>query len=438
MKRTAFWLVTDTHYFEPSLGAYGKSLDDYMKRELYFLKESSAIVHSVFERIARDEEIDTVIIPGDLTKNGEKESHLSFIKELEALKAAEKKVFVITAGHDYNENPRAYRGDDCVTVEGTDFNELYELYRDFGIGNALAVDEPTHSYIAEISEGVRMLALNCDSPANAKGAIDERLSEWAKIQLDRAKAENAFVFAICHYPIIPSVPIFDLVGDAKVKNWRDTAAFLADNGVSVVFTGHMHIQSINTFEAPSGNRLVDICTSVLVGSPAKYRKVTIDENSVLTVESIPTGDFGGEMNGLTAEEFFNRQGEQAIINRINGLLSGSKPKELAGKIFRSIRLGTVAKLLFIRIDKSLKNEKLIDVVGRVGLSIFEGDSLYKAETPLYDAIEKALGRFNFILKKVSKKLSSDERTVDLKKMILDTVGADKEYPDNNAKIELNN
>lgn len=283
-----------------------------------------------------------------------------------------------------------------------------------------------------------MLALNCDSPANAKGAIDERLTEWAKIQLNRAKADNAFVFAICHYPIIPSVPIFDLVGDAKVKNWRDTAAFLADNGVSVVFTGHMHIQSINTFDAPSGNCLVDICTSVLVGSPAKYRKVTIDENSVLTVESIPTGDFGGDMNGLTAEEFFNRQGEQAIINRINGLLSGSKPKELAGKIFRSIRLGTVAKLLFIRIDKSLKNEKLIDVVGRVGLSIFEGDSPYKAGTPLYAAIEKALGRFNFILKKVSKKLSSDERTVDLKKMILDTVGADKEYPDNNAKIELNN
>ena len=82
-----------------------------------------------------------------------------------------------------------------------------------------------------------MLALNCDSPANDKGRIDERLTGWAQAQLDAAKAANAFVFAICHYPIIPPVPVFDLVGDAKVRDWRTVASFLADNGVELAFTG---------------------------------------------------------------------------------------------------------------------------------------------------------------------------------------------------------
>lgn len=54
MTPVSFYLVTDTHYFEPSLGAEGKAFDDYMRSELYFVKESSAIVKAVFDRIAED------------------------------------------------------------------------------------------------------------------------------------------------------------------------------------------------------------------------------------------------------------------------------------------------------------------------------------------------------------------------------------------------
>ena len=91
MKPISFYLITDTHYFEPSLGAEGKAYEEYMKGEQFFLKESSAIVKSTFERISEDKETDLVIIPGDLSKNGEKESHKSFVKELNKLKENEKK-----------------------------------------------------------------------------------------------------------------------------------------------------------------------------------------------------------------------------------------------------------------------------------------------------------------------------------------------------------
>ncbi|MBQ4625927.1 MAG: metallophosphoesterase, partial [Clostridia bacterium] len=231
-----FYLVTDTHYFEPSLGASGKAFEEYMQREQYFMAESSDIVKAVFAEIARDKETELVIIPGDLSKNGEAESHKSFVKELKKLKEAGKRVYVITAGHDYNESSRAFVNDERIDVEGTEFKELYNLYYEFGYSQALAVDESTLSYVAEIEKDVRLLAINCDSEGNPKGAVDERLSEWIKLQLDDAKAAGSSVIAICHYPIIPPVPVFDLVGDAKIKDWRKVASLLADNGVGLVLT----------------------------------------------------------------------------------------------------------------------------------------------------------------------------------------------------------
>lgn len=160
MKNFGFYLVTDTHYFEPALGASGKAFDEYMKREQYFMAESSDIVKAVFAEIANDKEINHVIIPGDLSKNGEIESHKSFIKELNRLKDAGKNIFVITAGHDYNEKSRAFVNDKCIEVEGVSFGILPELYKDFGYSQAIATDRQTLSYVAQMCDGLRLLAIN--------------------------------------------------------------------------------------------------------------------------------------------------------------------------------------------------------------------------------------------------------------------------------------
>ena len=441
MKPVSFYLLTDTHYFENELGAGGPAFEKNMLTEQYFVKESSAIVKSVFERISEDRDTDIVIIPGDLTKNGEKESHKSFIKELYRLKENGKKVFVITAGHDYNDSAYVLKGDGRVPVEGTDFDDLCEMYRDFGYGDAIAIDEPTHSYMAQVTEGVRMLAICCDSKGQPKGAMDERHMAWAKEQLDKAKGDNCSVFAICHYPVIPPVPVFDLVGDAKIKEWRKVASFLADNGVELVLTGHMHIQSTNEFYSEKGNRLIDVCTACLVGSPAKYRKITIDENSVLKVKTIDVEDFGWYMNGLTAQEYFHNHFAEAIVNRVRGALSGGEGivrhlKAFGRKRFEKITVGTVERLLFIKRDKTLKNKKLTELIGEVGVGIFLGDGAHTKGTPVFNFISGILKRFSFVLKKVEPKLSKDGNKVDLRSMLLDTIGNNKGFSDNNAEFTL--
>ncbi len=442
MNPVSFYLVTDTHYFEPSLGAEGAAYDEYMKREQYFMAESSDIVKATFAEIAADKSVGIVLIPGDLSKNGELASHKSFIEELDKLRTSGKKIFVITAGHDYGEKSRAFVGDKCIDVEGTDFRSLREMYADYGYSQALAVDDSTLSYIVEIAPQVRLLAINCDSEGNPKGAVDERLEGWIKIQLDEAKKDGCSVFAMCHYPMIPSVPVFDLVGDAKLKNWRRTASLLADNGVEFILTGHMHIQSINEYVSEKGNKIIDICTACLVGSPAKYRKISVDADT-LTVESIDTPEFRSNTDGVELQKFFDRQFIYSIQNRILGALSGGKGavkalKKLGKKIVGSITVGGLGRLLWIKTDKSIRKIKFIDFAGNIGVAIFKGDMPYGAGTPEGDVIARVLKRFGFIIRKVEPKLSKNGVKVDLTDMLLNTISNNKGYSDNNAVMKLGN
>lgn len=440
MNPVNFYLVTDTHYFEPSLGASGKAFDEYMRKEQYFMLESSDIVKATFAKIAADDAVDLVLIPGDLSKNGEIESHKSFVRELNKLKEAGKRIFVITAGHDYGEKSNAYVNDERIDVEGTPFKMLRELYADFGYSQALAVDDSTLSYIAEIAPGVRLLAINCDSDGNPKGKVDEALEGWIKIQLDKAKADGCSVIAMCHYPLIPSVPVFDLVGDAKLKDWRKTASFLADNGVALILTGHMHIQSINEYVSENNNKIIDICTACLVGSPAKYRKISIDRDN-LNVETFDVPDFGADTKGLDLQQYFDKQFVSAIQFRILNALSGGKGvtkllKKAGKKLLAGLTVGGLGRILWIGVEKPLRKTKFMDFAGDIGIAIFKGDMPYSPDTPEGKAVGKVLKRFRFIIKKVEPKLSKNGVSVNLTDMLLNTISNNKGFSDNNAQLKL--
>ena len=115
---TSFYVLTDTHYFETSLGCSGEAYEHYMQTEQMCLKENQEICRSVFEEIAKDKETNIVIMPGDLSKNGEYESHISLIKDLQKLKEAGKELYVLAARHDFNDNPHCYQGAEKPTLKG--------------------------------------------------------------------------------------------------------------------------------------------------------------------------------------------------------------------------------------------------------------------------------------------------------------------------------
>ncbi|MBR6361145.1 MAG: metallophosphoesterase, partial [Clostridia bacterium] len=302
MKPLKFYLVTDTHYFRNSLGAYGEEYERFMEFEQKCFAETQAINEAVFAWLEKAQDSDIVLIAGDLSFNGEKESNIAFSQLLKEFKEKSgKKVYLVTAGHDFNDNPFCFDENGRGKPEGTKFSELYGLYKDFGYTDAIAFNEEHLSYVAELSEDVRLLVICNDIDGQKHITYDDEFLGWIETQAKQAQADGKMMIAMEHYPVLAGQPVLALIGDARQAEAQKLIDTLADNGVHLIFTGHMHNQSINVVETEKGNKFYDVCTGSAIGCPAFMRLVTIEDENTVDIKSIPVPDFEWDKKGMTGE-----------------------------------------------------------------------------------------------------------------------------------------
>lgn len=453
MKELKFYLITDPHYFKNELGARGEAYDKFMRFEQKCFAETESINRSVFSYLEKAQESDIVLIAGDLSFNGEKESHAAFIELLKELRASGKKVYVITADHDFkDEDDSCFAFDETgrLTPESTRREELFDLYYEFGFKDAIAVDRQHLSYVAQLGDGVRLLALNNDGSIDGSRSFDEEHIAWIKEQTAKARADGQMMIAMNHYPLLPGQPIFSIVPSAVQKNSDDVTTMLADEGVHLVFTGHMHNQSINLKTTEAGNKIYDVCTGSIIADPAIIRLVTLPDDSTAKIESIPTPDFEWNTNGKSCKQYLSDLFDNMILNMLSdmktnpaSLLSrfgaGDKKQlfpivKFAGKLLNSLTLGGVCRLLWISCDKSLKKMLLKDYVAELVRNVFEGNQRFVAGTPKGDVFLAFLKRINPILKKVHLK-TVDGKDADLYDILKNSAG-NYDIDDYNATLQL--
>ncbi len=438
MKPFKFILLTDTHYFAPSLGCRGEEYDKFMQFEQKCFAETSAINKAAFQELKRMTDIDTVLIAGDLSFNGEKLSHLEFIELLKDLKLAGKKIYVITAGHDCNEHPFAFDETGRLAPEGTKREELFDLYYEFGFSDALSYDRESLSYVAELSEDIWLLALNNDGNNEIGHTYTPSQLEWIAEQTKRARKEGKMMFCMNHYPLLAACPLFDLVGDAVMPDADRITSFLADEGVHLGFTGHMHNQSIKMKVTEKGNRFYDVCTGSLIGCPAFMRRVEIIDSDTVKIESLPVPDFDYDKDGLTHEEYLKRQFDMMINTYLDCM--AEDPKRLMrklrlpekailekllvffGKKLNKATLGSVCKLMLVKCDDSIKDRGLRDFMTEIVRNVFTGNAPYVEGTPEYNAFMGVIDRFSPILKIVKKKVKVRGRPLDVRELLRLTIG----------------
>ncbi|MBQ8782983.1 MAG: metallophosphoesterase [Clostridia bacterium] len=435
MKQLKFYLITDTHYFKNSLGAYGKGYDEFMRFEQKCYAETQAINRSVIDWLKEADEADIVLIAGDLSFNGEKESHLEFIELLNELKASGKQVFVVSADHDVNKEPFAYNGGERISVEPIDRMDIFDLYYDFGFSQAIAVDKKHLSYVVQLGDGVRLMALNNDYE-NQKFFDDEQL-EWIRTQAKSARDDNQLLFAMNHYPLLPGQPLFSLISSTYQKNSYEVVNLMADEGIHLVFTGHMHNQSINEFISTNGNKLYDVCTSSVIAHPAIIRHVTLSDDFTAQIKSIPCPDFEWDTNGKTCQQYLIDLFDSMILNiledmktdpaRVLGKFGIGDKKALfpvvkiLGKLFDKLTVGTLSRLLFIKCDKSIRKELLKNYIARLVRGVFEGNQTFVEGTAHGDVFINFLNRINPVLKKIKVK-GFDGKPADLKEILKHSAG----------------
>ena len=437
MNETKFYLISDPHFFATELGCSGEEYEDFMHYEQKCFAETESINNSVFEWLKNADEADTVLIAGDLSFNGEKKSHEKFIKLLYELKEGGKKIFVVTADHDYKDDDWgtfAFGEKGRYSPERTKRDELFDMYRDFGFGDAIAADKENLSYVAELSEDVRLLCINCDYKEKGKYYFKDEQWKWIKEQTEKAREDNKTMLAMCHYPIIPGQPLFQLISPMMIKDAYKFATFLADEGVKMIFTGHMHNQSINFIDTEKGNRLYDITTGAIIADPAFIRHVTVS-NGKAEIKSIPTPDFEWDTNDC--KKYLQDMFDRMIVNVLTDLRddtkramqkfrmgdnsSTEKALRTVGKIICSLKVGSLARLLIIKCDKSIKDMRVLDYATELVRGIFEGNQSFKEGTPKGDVLLNLLKRLKPVLKKLDLK-SWDGKRADLYDILKNSAG----------------
>ena len=425
-KALEFYLLTDLHHYGEALGISGKAFEELDKREQTCLAETGAIIDAYFDKLIADKSIDIILIAGDVTCNGAMESHLDLLPRLERLKKAKKRVFLITATHDYhvegNNTGDAFKcvGDEKLPATYTEREELLKLYADYGMNEAIAIHKPSHSYCVQLQKGYRLLCLNDDGDRVFCGYNKDEL-DWILAQIKEAKEAGDYIFAMTHHPTLPPFPLYpvfsprDMLGD-----WENTTTVLADAGIQLMFTGHTHMQNIAYKRTEKGNEYYDVNTSALVGYPSCIRKVKIDDEKIdIRTETIDSFDW--DLKGMSVDEYLKHHFSFMLNDIINSaafdidrlaelsvgfsmtpekIYSLKLPITFVGKGLQKWTLGGLGRLLGVgrSVEPQIKDRLLKDFALEVIQNIYKGNEPYGPGTAEYKAMSAILGS-------VSKKIS---------------------------------
>jgi 3',5'-cyclic AMP phosphodiesterase CpdA len=200
--------------------------------------------------------LDFLLIAGDLTQDGEPENHCWLAHTLAGLPFP---VYVVPGNHD------------VIGLDSTEdhiaLGEFPAYYRPFGYGNSEKL-----YYIQEVLPKVKIIGLNSNQfNENGRqiGRVDAEQLDWLETILPELR--NDLVMVMIHHNVIEHLPgqsSHELGRRYMLENAGELLTLLAENGVNLIITGHLHVQDI----ARWGN-IHEITTGSLVSYPHPYRVI---------------------------------------------------------------------------------------------------------------------------------------------------------------------
>ncbi|MEI7522731.1 MAG: metallophosphoesterase [Mariniphaga sp.] len=283
-------VMSDIHYLDPVLmkngAASGLAFQNYLNSDPKLIEFSDPIFRKAVTEIIA-EKPDILLIPGDITKDGEMVCHRTMAKLLKQVSDQGIKVFVIPGNHDIN-NPEAvaYNGNNSFTVPSVSASDFSQLYSQFGYKNAISRDEHSLSYVCQPFNNIWILGIDdckyylnvTGGLATVSGVIKDGTMHWIRDRLAEAKKKNITVLAMMHHGLVEHYVGQESLDPGYVTdNWEVNADVLIDAGLKVIFTGHYHANDV-TMRTNGNNTVYDIETGSLVTPPSPYRIITLDPN----------------------------------------------------------------------------------------------------------------------------------------------------------------
>lgn len=335
LKRLA--VISDVHLMAPSLlQKEGKAFDNYIANDRKILVESSELLDSVSKHlIAYQPQI--IFITGDLTKDGERISHQLLVdRYLKPLKAQGIRIYVVPGNHDVN-NPHAkvYNGDNAQRTTTVSAKDFTHIYNDYGYGEALATDPNSLSYVVQLDDKTRLIAVDaCRYEDNnfdkdicvTAGRIKPQTMDFIQAEAQKAHKLGMNVIMMMHHGIVSHFKWQDkIMKEYLVNNWKKDAKRLAQMGIKVCFTGHFHAQDISNKYG-----LTDIETGSTVSYPHPYRLIDVDtDKQTLQIRT-------EKVESLTSmkdnKETLQQKSERFATSALSGVMETMVPKKVPDEV----------------------------------------------------------------------------------------------------------
>ena len=270
MQPVTIMIATDPHYLAPSLTDGGAAfLNVVTHADGKYMQRIGEITDALFDRAASERPA-ALILSGDLTFNGERESHEAFAAKCAALEETGVPVLALPGNHDLNRPAAArFAGDQIppvATITAADFRRIYAA---FGYDEALSADDHSLSYVYRPCPGLRLLFVDCNADAGSD-TIPEKTFAWIEAQLQAAQNAGERVVAVSHQTVLQHNARF--VDGFAVTNSARLLRLYREYHVALNLSGHMHIQHVRQ---ESG--FTEIVTGALSVQPCSCGVLTLTE-----------------------------------------------------------------------------------------------------------------------------------------------------------------
>lgn len=300
-----FGVVSDVHYYPESYSDFSDEFGEWaMQGNKQYINQRGILnsALALYKEKAQNGEIDMLIIPGDLSRNGEYLAHTDLAKILEKFEQeAGIPVLVINGNHDINNSKACSYIDGKTPVKNTTPEDFRKIYKNLGYDLAVSTFTPPQdekagmlSYAVEMGnyriiliDGGKYSTDNTENRENEHetgGNYSKALLKWIHQECKTAREKGQTIIGVDHWSLVPHYESQDTILQGfTLDNWLQVGEGLADAGMHYVFTGHSHSNDVSKHINDNGEVLYDIQTDSLIEFPHFCRTVEFTNNPDGTV-----------------------------------------------------------------------------------------------------------------------------------------------------------
>ncbi|MGL5434770.1 MAG: metallophosphoesterase [Lachnospiraceae bacterium] len=287
-------LASDLHYMSETTHDDGKAFQKMEAEDDGKINRYSDIMIDTLLDEALRTAPTALVLPGDITLNGETENHIRLAEKLARVQEAGIQVLVIPGNHDINNKYHAatYFGDLKEQAEYIETAEEFaEIYHAYGYDQAINRDEASLSYVYPLDEFHWIIMIDScqyEDYNHVNGRLKPATLAWLEVHLQVAKEHGITVLPVAHHNLLSQSRLYTT--ECTLENNQDVIALLEEYEVPLYFSGHLHAQRIKKHKSEPGvpddaYGITEIVLSPYPLAPNQYGCLAWDLDGNMTFET---------------------------------------------------------------------------------------------------------------------------------------------------------